>query len=827
VSPLGRARAALLAQNTALAAVYFAAGRLGLLLPIVQENVTLLWAPTGIALAAVLLFGPRLGPGIALGAFLVNLSIGIPPGVAAGIAAGNTLEALAGSWLLRRTGFRISLERVRDVLCLVGMGAFVSPALSAGAGISALVAGGLIAPGQALPAAGYWWMGDAMGILLVTPLILSWVGAPEHPYQSRFWKLEALALTVLLFAACVLTLGPWLPNPLLHPPLAFTVFPFLVWAALRFGQRGATAVNLLATAIAVGAITRGLTPFFTRGSVEERLVYLHTYMAVAVVTAMLLAAVFAGRWRAEEALRESEERLRLALEAGRYGVWDWDIRQNFVTWSERVYELHGVPLGEFDGRLESFVALVHPEDATRVAVEIERVMKERTLYQIEFRVVHPSGAVRWISTTGRVFFDAGGQPVRMIGATLDVTERHQAEEERTGLLAREREARAEAEAASEAKDRFLATLSHELRTPLTPVLAVIAKLEGDGRLRGLDRELAMIRRNVELEARLIDDLLDLTRITRGKLELHREVVDIRQALEHALKICCDREVASGRLQVEMDLAAEDHRIWADASRLTQVFWNLLSNAVKFTPAGGTITVRSCVEPGGALAVEVADTGVGIEPDELSRIFDAFEQGRPEASRHFGGLGLGLAITKVIVELHGGRIVAASEGVGRGSRFVVLLPAGLPRGAGAPAPTEAPLPKGNGGAARLLRILLVEDHADTAAAMAELLGLLGHRVMVAGSVAQGIARAGQALADGGLDLVVSDLGLPDGSGLDMMQELTRRYGLKGIALSGYGMEDDVRKSREAGFDRHLTKPVHLEALKTALQEVAGPERLNGL
>lgn len=819
------ARAALFARIAALAAVYFATGRLCLLLPVVHENVTLLGAPTGIALAAVLRFGPRLWPGIALGALLVTFSTGLPPGAAAAIATGNTLGVLTGSWLLRRAGFRISLERVRHVLFLVGLGAFASAVVSAGFGIAALVAAALLAPGEALPVAGYWWMGDVMGVLLVTPLLLAWTAEPERHLGARRRALEALALTLLLLAACSLTLGPWFPNPLLHPPLAFTVFPFLVWAALRFGQRGATAVTLLATAIAVGAITRGLAPFLTRGSVEERLVYLHTYMAVAAVTAMLLASVFAERKRAEAAIRESEERLRLALNAGRFGVWDWDIAKNSVAWSDHVYEIHGVAPGSFGGRVEDFTRLIHPDDQGRVSEAVRRTLENGADYQAEFRVVRPGGEVRWVATDGQVYRDEAGRPLRMIGATVDVTGRHAAEEERARLLAREREARAEAEAANEAKDRFLATLSHELRTPLSPVLAVVAKLEGDERLQGFGRELAMIRRNVELEARLIDDLLDLTRIARGKLELHREVIDVRQALQHALRICCEPEVASGRLRVEKDLAAEDHRIWADASRLTQVFWNLLSNAVKFTPAGGTITVRSRAEPGGALAVEVADNGAGIEPGTLPRIFDAFEQGRPAGPRHSGGLGLGLAITKAIVELHGGRIAAASEGPGRGSRFTVQLPAGVPRGAAAPGPAPAgkrAVETGDGTAPRPLRILLVEDHADTAAAMAELLGLLGHEVQVAGSVEQGIARAGQALASDGLDLVVSDLGLPDGSGLDMMRELTRRYGLKGIALSGYGMEDDVRKSREAGFHRHLTKPVNPEVLKAALREAAGPE-----
>jgi signal transduction histidine kinase/CheY-like chemotaxis protein len=378
----------------------------------------------------------------------------------------------------------------------------------------------------------------------------------------------------------------------------------------------------------------------------------------------------------------------------------------------------------------------------------------------------------------------------------------------------------EAQRANRAKDQFLATLSHELRTPLAPVLAVVSALESDPRLRELiGGALAVIRRNVELEARLIDDLLDLTRISRGKLELHLQPSDLRDALAHALQSCSAEEDASGKwIAVETELAAIDHTVCADVPRLTQVFWNLLKNAFKFTPDGGTVRVRTRQEDGG-IVVEVSDTGMGIDPDLLPRIFDSFEQGERSITRRFGGLGLGLAISKALVELHKGRITAASHGEGQGSTFTVWLP-------GAPAGTRvqaSPAGADGDGAspdlrdARRLRILLVEDHVDTAAALAELLDLLGHQVVVAHNVASGLAAAATALDGAGLDLVISDLGLPDGSGLDLMRELSGRHGMRGIALSGYGTDKDIRASHEAGFALHLTKPVDLERLRAALQE----------
>ena len=502
-------------------------------------------------------------------------------------------------------------------------------------------------------------------------------------------------------------------------------------------------------------------------------------------------------------IEHSEERLRLALDAAKCGVWDWDIPANQITWTDRLYEIHGLEPGSFGGRVEDFGRLIHPDDAERVNDLVRRAIEERSEYEVEFRAVRPDGEVRWVYTHGRVLYDDAGLPVRMLGATFDITERKRTEDALRATME-------QFEAASRAKDHFLAVLSHELRTPLTPVLAAVTKLEADETLRPDVREaLAMVRRNVELEARLIDDMLDLTRIARGKIELRREVTDARQLLHHAVDICCSRDVAAGRIRLELGLAPGDYRLWADAPRLTQVFWNLLNNAVKFTPDGGAVIVRSDAG-GGLLRIEVSDTGIGIEPEQLPRIFDAFEQAERRITRRFGGLGLGLAVSKAIVEMHGGTLAAESPGSGQGATFRVELPVGeLPGEARPVEMEEAPAVSAD------LSILLVEDHADTSEALAELLRLLGYRVKVAGSVAAALDAAGGS----GIDLVISDLGLPDGSGLDLMRELGARHGLRGIALSGYGMEEDVQRSREAGFETHLTKPVNLETLREAIRRAA--------
>ncbi|HSK80475.1 MAG TPA: ATP-binding protein, partial [Thermoanaerobaculia bacterium] len=370
----------------------------------------------------------------------------------------------------------------------------------------------------------------------------------------------------------------------------------------------------------------------------------------------------------------------------------------------------------------------------------------------------------------------------------------------------------QAQAASRAKDHFLAALSHELRTPLTPVLLKTAMLrESPDLAPEIRTDLRMIQRNVELEAKLIDDLLDLTRITRGKLALHREVTDVHLLLDHVVKICAD-DVAGKRLHVDLRPEARERYVWADEARLQQVFWNLLKNAVKFTPAGGGIEIRTVNEEPGSIRIDVIDRGIGIEPETLPRLFSAFEQGDATITRTFGGLGLGLAICKALVDRHGGTLSGVSAGRGKGATFTVVLetvstPSREQR-AVAVAPTSAQRP---------LRLLLVEDHEPTLEVMTALLEAAGHQVKAARDLASGRRLA----AAGDFDLLVSDLGLPDGSGLDLMRELHERYGLRGIAVSGYGMEEDLRRSRDAGFAEHLVKPVDPAKLKAAIARAAEP------
>ncbi len=367
-------------------------------------------------------------------------------------------------------------------------------------------------------------------------------------------------------------------------------------------------------------------------------------------------------------------------------------------------------------------------------------------------------------------------------------------------------------AANQAKDQFLAVLSHELRTPLTPILAAAQLLTGESALSGDGREaVALIRRNAELEARLIDDLLDVTRITRGKLELHLQTVDAHDLIDQAIEMVRP-DLTARSIQLEMDLGGEHRVIEADPARFQQVMWNLMKNAVKFTPSDGLIRVRSWNEPGeSSLHIEVSDNGVGIDASFLPRIFNAFEQGERKVNRQFGGLGLGLAITKSLIEAHQGTIRARSTGPGRGAAFIITWPTVATTPGNSPiasAPRPAP--------ARPLEILLVEDHADTARLTARLLEVDGHRVRIAASVA---AAMDEAMARP-FDLLISDLGLPDGTGIDLMRRLSALRPVRGIALSGFGMDEDIERSRESGFAMHLTKPVDMDTIRAAIAQVAG-------
>lgn len=372
-------------------------------------------------------------------------------------------------------------------------------------------------------------------------------------------------------------------------------------------------------------------------------------------------------------------------------------------------------------------------------------------------------------------------------------------------------------AASRAKDDFMATLSHELRTPLNPVLLLASDAMNNRDLPPRVRaDFNTIRKNIEMEARLIDDLLDLTRIARGKIILEKHFVNLRTVLTDAVAQVRE-EMNQKKLRLELRLKAAQHTVFADSVRLQQIFWNLLKNAVKFTPEGGQVTLETELA-GDKLHTKISDTGIGMTDEELAGIFKAFAQGEHATvnGHRFGGLGLGLSISQKLTELHSGKIVAASEGRDKGSTFTVELPlATAAEGNGQVGAPSGPEDSHREKSARSIRILLVEDHEPTRTTLASLLARRRYDVLAAATMEEARTLAKKH----NFDLLITDIGLPDGNGYDLMNELGKENPLRGIALTGYGMEHDVARSENAGFDAHLTKPVRIQSLEAALDATA--------
>ncbi len=320
-------------------------------------------------------------------------------------------------------------------------------------------------------------------------------------------------------------------------------------------------------------------------------------------------------------------------------------------------------------------------------------------------------------------------------------------------------------------------------------------------------DVEIIKRNVQLQARLIDDLLDLTRIARGKLHLELEDCDVHRIVENAIEMA-HSAIAAKQLNVATELEAKEYHILADCIRLQQVFWNLINNAVKFTSQGGQITIRTFNDKSERFHFEITDSGIGIEPQRLASLFQPFEQADPSVTRQFGGLGLGLAISKRLVDLHHGRIEADSRGRSFGATFKVTLDT-LPQGSAAIGLNH----RGGGKTSKPLRILLVEDHQDTRRTLSRLLTHFGHNVVTADNVEGAMA----IMASNNIETVLCDIGLPDGSGYEVAAQARAHGGIKAVALTGFGTEQDVQRSKEAGFDFHLVKPINFQELQTVLDQ----------
>ena len=528
-----------------------------------------------------------------------------------------------------------------------------------------------------------------------------------------------------------------------------------------------------------------------------------------IVAAQVAFAVV--RTRAEEKARQSEERLRFALEAASMGTWDWDLTTQAVRWSANVEQLHGLPPGAFDSTFASYEREIHPDDRARVLASVGRAIADGVPHDVEYRLVAPDGSIRWAEGKGRVEYE-GGRPVRMAGVCMMVTRRKEAE------LAR----LASAEEANRLKDEFLATLSHELRTPLNAILGWVQVLQTEGlSLERVRHAHDIIGRNARLQAQLIEDILDVSRIINGKLEIDRVPVFVDQLLDTATSGVVPA-AESKHIQISREVAAGLPPIEGDPKRLQQVFGNVLSNAIKFTPEGGRVGVV-CRPEGDGVAIEIHDSGAGIAAEFLPYVFDRFRQADCRVTRKHGGLGLGLALARHLIEQHGGEICARSEGLDRGTSVLMRLPGGSARRSHVERHGPIQQPEALRGSAHLhgALVLVVDDERDSRDLLAALLAGYGAEVLQCDS-ADGAWKTLAEAKGRPVQLVVADIAMPDVDGYELIARI-RQAGecIPALAVSAYARPEDRRRALAAGYDGYACKPIDTSAFLQTVADVLRP------
>jgi two-component system CheB/CheR fusion protein len=525
------------------------------------------------------------------------------------------------------------------------------------------------------------------------------------------------------------------------------------------------------------------------------------------------------RKRSEQALRKSEERFDLAVAGSNDGIWDWDVRTNEVYYAPRFKELLGFRDDEFDNKFAAFETALHPDDRQRTLEQIQRHLKEREPYDVEYRLLTNCGEYRWFRARGQAIWNESGQAIRMAGSLTDITESKQAEvalEQNAAEIQHAYEtlrvAEAEARKAVDERDQFLAMLSHELRNPLSAIrngMGILGHVHADR--DAIEHAIKAIQRQVHHMSCLLDDLLDVARITQGKIGFRPRSLDLNELmLESAEAIQPIMDARGHEFSILPD--PEIVALEGDPTRLLQIIENLLTNAAKYTPHGGKIAAV-LEKQGDFCELCVRDNGRGIDPDLLEEIFNMFFQSNHALDRSEGGMGVGLTLVRALVEMHGGTISAKSDGLGKGSRFVVRLPLM----AGPASPSDKGIVAETGGTAR---IVLIEDNQDSREMLQTLLRLEGHQVESVEDGQKGLDTILQQRPD----IAVIDIGLPIMDGYEVARRVRKHFTKSEVllvALTGYGQEQDREAAYQAGFDEHLVKPVNLEKLKLLLQQSRKP------
>ena len=788
---------------------------------VLETGISMVWPPSGFALAIMLRFGMRGIAPIWIGDAVANLLLmEMPTAVAVTVPALTVAEPLIAILLLRLVGFDSSLRRLRDIAALVAVGAPIATLLKA------LAAVYLFSAIDLTSWADYWhnvllfWGGNAGGIITVAPGILILTSRGEQAVTTQNW-IEAGLLTLLAFAALQLPVV-W-PGVGHGSAAAFIVFPIMAWVTLRAPRRVSILVALCISVVALATAEFGETRFLGADDALSELASLHSFIACLTLTCLLLAALNLDKAQIEERLREREQFLSLAILGSNDGIWDWRPNEHRLWLSPRWKEQLGYAEEELPESLSTWSALVHREDRDRVAQRFSDFLEDRTdSFETVQRFQHKLGHDVHILTRGIKMKDEEGRVTRVVGVHTDVTELLNAQEElrhqaaSLAALARDlEEQRRTADAANTAKSQFLATMSHEIRTPMNGIIGMLS-LMLDSKLNPDQKRWASTALDsAETLLTIINDILDLSKLDAGKTETEQLDFDIGGLIEGVTALLKVRANAKG-IALRTEIAPSVPKwLKSDPTRLRQILFNLIGNAVKFTQRGdvvvhasaGAMRADSC-----ELRIDVTDTGIGIDREQMSGLFEPFRQGDSGMARRFGGTGLGLAIVKRLVRLLGGSVAVHST-IDAGSTFTVILPCTI---VASPLHRPAAIPRGPlSGSHRRATILIAEDNDINRELVIQMLARLGHDATTASNGREALTIA-QSRA---FDLILMDIQMPEMDGLSAAAAIRALPGANGsapiVAVTANAMVGDRERYLAAGFDDYLAKPLHLDQLQEVI------------